>query len=116
MIRNVRMGDIKAVYDLLAYFAKQELRARGSDEIAEPLAAWVKTLPEGSLHAKLEALWTYQHFNQLNEELMRELLGSELPQARTAALRTLYHRHNEVEDSTWRKLIGLGVLTVGSLR
>ena len=25
MIRNARMGDIKAVYDLLAYFAKQEL-------------------------------------------------------------------------------------------
>ena len=25
MIRNVRMDDVKAVYDLLAYFAKQEL-------------------------------------------------------------------------------------------
>ena len=25
MIRNVRMGDVKAVYDLLAHFAKQEL-------------------------------------------------------------------------------------------
>ena len=81
------------------HFAKQELRAQGADEIAEPLATWVSGLAEDALHAKLEALWTYQHINQLNEKLMRELLSSKVPQARAAALRTLYYRNGEVKDS-----------------
>jgi len=102
-IVGAAVGDLlamlKAEEDWTRHFAKQELRARGEVAIEPALSEWVNDLAAGDTHAKLEALWLYQHVNLLNQELLRELLASDNAHARTAALRTLYFRHHEVEDA-----------------
>jgi len=96
---NDLLAMLKADAAWTRHFAKQELRARGEAEIKPALSEWVEGLAADETHAKLEAMWLYQHVNLLDQDLMRELLVSDNPKARAAALRTLYFRHDEVEDA-----------------
>ena len=93
------LAMLKAEETWTRHFAKQELRARGAAAVKPALSEWVAGLAADDTHAKLEALWLYQHVNLLDQDLMRDLLGSDNAHARAAALRTLYFRHAEVEDA-----------------
>lgn len=88
--------------DLIRYHAKQQLRQRDPEQVTKELAAWLGQLdPEdaASEHLRLEALWTYQGLNLLEEDLLRAVLQSTDHRARAAAVRILYHWHQRVPDA-----------------
>lgn len=90
------LGMLSAPEDWTRHFAKRELRHRGAEKVLPKLDAWSAKLKDDAL--KQEALWTYQSLNHLNSKLLDSLLQSENPRYRAAALRVMYHRHQEIED------------------
>ncbi|MFD1139555.1 PVC-type heme-binding CxxCH protein [Larkinella insperata] len=81
--------------------AKQVLKARGAKEVVPALQKWVQELDKNDAqyeHHLLEALWTYQTLEVVNEPLLRTLLNAKTPQARAAAVRALSLWHNQVKD------------------
>jgi putative heme-binding domain-containing protein len=72
--------------------AKRALIERGAKEVLPELATWVKGLDgtDAQLqHHLLEALWTYQGLDQVNQPLLSRLLRSDDFRARAAATRVL---------------------------
>tara|TARA_R110002096_G_scaffold316010_17_gene510442 strand:- start:7053 stop:11594 length:4542 start_codon:yes stop_codon:yes gene_type:complete len=88
---------LSAPEDWTRHFAKRELRHRGAEKVLPKLDAWSATLESDAL--KQEALWTYQSLDRLNPTLLDALLKSDDPRYRAAALRVVYHRHQEVEKA-----------------
>lgn len=106
---------------------KQELSTRPTKEVMAALEKWVGGIDDqlskkfvnglpiidprtssheqfnlelASLHhAKLEALWVCQWHNQVNEQLLRKLLASQLPTARAAAVRVLCYQRDRIPDA-----------------
>ncbi|MGV3557830.1 PVC-type heme-binding CxxCH protein [Larkinella arboricola] len=81
--------------------AKQVLKARGAKEVVPALQKWVQDLDKNDAqyeHHLLEALWTYQTLEVVNEPLLRTLLNAKTPQARAAAVRALSLWHNQIKD------------------
>ena len=70
--------------------AKRALAERDHKEVAAALDVWVSALSpkDGNLqHHLLEALWTYQAIDEINQPLMTRLLHSDDYRARAAATR-----------------------------
>ncbi len=95
-------ADVEKVLELLNSkerkqrdWAKSELRTRGA-EVLPALRAW--TAKQDNESSLLEALWTFQSLNVTEVSLIRQLLKSEDPRIRAAALRVVYHRHEEVPE------------------
>ncbi len=80
--------------DWTRHFAKRELRYRGAENVLPQLKSWAAQATTDA--QRLEALWTYQSLNQVDVDLLEQLLASEDPRYRAAALRVLYHRHADV--------------------
>ena len=82
--------------------AKRLLRERGAEAVRPRLDAWVRALDRSApnaAHDLLEALWTYQAIGVVEPSLLREVLASDDHRARAAAVRVLYHQHNQVDDA-----------------
>jgi putative heme-binding domain-containing protein len=78
---------------------KQVLKARGAKEVVPALAKWVESLDKNDAnyeHNLLEALWTYQTLETVNEPLLNTLLAAKTHNARAAAVRALSFWHNKV--------------------
>jgi len=88
---------LRSEEDMTRYFAKRELGAREAEQVLPALEAWAGQEGRTS-HELLEALWTFQVRNLLEEDLLRKLLAASEPQARAAAVRVLYHWHARVPD------------------
>ncbi|MDB4541354.1 hypothetical protein N9192_00495 [Akkermansiaceae bacterium] len=76
-------------------FAKQELRNRGA-EVLPALRDW--TIQQTDESALVEAMWTFQSLNVTPVELIKKLANSKEAKARSAALRVVYHRHEEIPE------------------
>ena len=82
--------------------AKRLLRERGAAAVRPALDAWVRAIDRntsGATHALLEALWTYQAIGVAEPSLLREVLTADDHRARAAAVRVLFHWHDQVDDT-----------------
>ncbi|MFT5108505.1 MAG: putative heme-binding domain-containing protein, partial [Pseudoalteromonas tetraodonis] len=91
------LGLLRSPEDMTRYFAKRELAGRPDEEVLPALEKWAAN-PGLTTHEQLEALWTSQGRNVLNDALLRKLLAAPEHQARAAAVRVLYHWHSRVAD------------------
>ena len=74
--------------------AKRLLKERGAEEVKPILDTWVARWSDDTpahVHARLEALWTYQAINVVVPVLLDGLLVEADHRARAAAMRVLYH-------------------------
>ncbi|MBD2702067.1 dehydrogenase [Spirosoma sp. BT702] len=81
--------------------AKQVLKRHGAKEVIPVLEQWVSKLDTKDAdneHLLLEALWTYQTLDVVNEPLLLKLLKAEKPDARAAAVRAFRLWHGKIKD------------------
>ncbi|GAB4020014.1 PVC-type heme-binding CxxCH protein [Spirosoma koreense] len=81
--------------------AKQVLKGRGAKAVTPELERWVTGLDKKDAnyeHLLLEALWTYQTLNVVNEPLLLNLLKADDHNARAAALRAFHLWHGQLKD------------------
>ena len=85
------------------YRTRRELRGRAAGEVLPALRRWVVALdPTDARHEHhlLEALWVTWGLDQVDEGLLRELLGAKDHRARAAAVRVLrYNGHRIAHQS-----------------
>ncbi|GAB4026001.1 L-sorbosone dehydrogenase [Spirosoma gilvum] len=81
--------------------AKQVLKRHGAKDVIPTLEKWVAGLDPKATdyeHLLLEALWTYQTLDTVNEPLLLKLLKASDHNARAAALRAFQLWHGQVKD------------------
>ncbi|GAB3928993.1 PVC-type heme-binding CxxCH protein [Larkinella terrae] len=81
--------------------AKQVLKERGAAEVIPAIQKWVQGLDKQDAnyeHNLLEALWTYQTLEVVNEPLLVSLLNAQSHNARAAALRALEFWHTKIAN------------------
>ena len=81
--------------------AKRVLKERGPGTVTSELAEWVARLDSKGPnfeHEKLEALWTYQTLNVVNQDLLVNLLRSPDSRVRGAATRVVRYWHDRLSD------------------
>lgn len=93
---------LKADENWVRLFAKQNLKTRETSQVISALDEWLSTLdtqhPDYD-HHELEALWTVQTLNAIDIDLLKSVLKSKTPGARSAALRVLYYWNEKVPDA-----------------
>lgn len=93
---------LRAPEDLTRHHAKQQLRQRDHGKVSAAVTAWVGALdpkdPQYE-HLRLEALWTLQGINRLDEDLLNAVLKSSDHRARAAAVRVIYHWHMRLPEA-----------------
>lgn len=77
--------------------ARSELRARDRSEALAKLTAWSSTLSDE--YEQMQAMWNHQALNDTATGLIKKLLASTDARFRAAALRVVYHRHEELPDA-----------------
>ncbi|WP_236624035.1 PVC-type heme-binding CxxCH protein [Rhodopirellula baltica] len=87
-----------------AYRVRRELHARPKKEVIAAANAKLADCraTEDDNHDLLELLWLHQAHNQVNEELLTEVLGSDDHRARSAATRVLSYWADRIEGTTQR--------------
>lgn len=81
--------------------AKQVLKRHGAKDVTPALQQWVNGLDPKDAdyeHLLLEALWTYQTLNVVNEPLLSKLLNAKDHNARAAALRAFRLWHSKLTN------------------
>ena len=81
--------------------AKLVLRERKPDEVMPALAAWVEKITGNdsqSDHDRLEALWTCENIDTVNQPLLERVLKSADPHARAAAAVVVGHWAGELHE------------------
>ncbi|MBN8824913.1 MULTISPECIES: PVC-type heme-binding CxxCH protein [unclassified Spirosoma] len=81
--------------------AKQVLKRHGAKDVIPVLEQWVTKLDPKAAdyeHLLLEALWTYQTLDTVNEPLLLKLLNASDHNARAAALRAFQLWHGKIKD------------------
>jgi putative heme-binding domain-containing protein len=76
--------------------ARNELRAR--TDVLPELSAWSSKLTDN--FSRMQAMWNHQAVNHTAINLIKSLIASDDPRYRAAALRVIYHRHEEVTGAT----------------
>ncbi|MFB2117775.1 PVC-type heme-binding CxxCH protein [Parapedobacter sp. 2B3] len=79
--------------------ARQLLKERGAEAVAEPLQSWLDKLNKKSEdyeRLKLEGLWVFQAIDTYNGPLLESLLDAQSHQVRAGALRSLQLWHKQV--------------------
>jgi len=93
---------LKTEEDWVRLNAKQALKHRDREQVMTELDRWITELDENdgkSEHHRLEALWTAQSLSVIREDLLRSVLASRRSEARAAAVRVLFHWHDEIPSS-----------------
>ena len=92
---------LKATEDWTRAQAKLALRERDPREVMPALNAWVRRIrsndPQAD-HERLEALWTCENLNVVDEGLLARVLKSDEPRARAAAVRVVGHWADRLAD------------------
>src|SRR6185312_2086709 len=103
--------DVASVQDLLALLKSPEafprekarlaLRERDPKEVMPALPNFVRRIkssdPDAD-HERLEALWTCENINTVDEPLLERVLKSDEPRARAAATQVIGHWANQLDD------------------
>ncbi|WP_229321196.1 PVC-type heme-binding CxxCH protein [Larkinella knui] len=95
------LETLKVPEDWTRSQAKQILKARGAKDVIPALQKWVQELDKKDAnyeHHLLEALWTYQTLEVVNEPLLLSLLNAQSHNARAAALRALELWSNKINN------------------
>lgn len=77
--------------------ARTELRNRKKADVLPKLKSWSAGLSDD--FSKLQALWMYQSLNITEESLVKTLVASSDYRYRAAALRVIYHRHQDISEA-----------------
>lgn len=99
---NDLLDALKQPEDWTRSQAKQALKAKGAVAVVPALEKWVAQLDKSDAeyeHHLLEALWTYQTLNVINEPLLLQLLSAKQHGARAAALRTLRAWNDKISQT-----------------
>ncbi len=86
----------------IRYSAKRELRQRAPQQVLVALDRWVAELkPDDARyqHHRVEAMWLYRSLGQAKADLIRDLMRSELSEARAAAVQQLRYDHAVFSDA-----------------
>ncbi|PPL03768.1 PVC-type heme-binding CxxCH protein [Parapedobacter indicus] len=103
------LDQLKEYEDRVRYRVRTQLRQLDAEVVLPALNQWIAGLDRrDSLYDqhRLEGLWVYQQFNQLNQRLLEELLNSRHDDIRTAATRVLFFWRNRIKEAE-NKLIDL---------
>lgn len=103
------LDQLKTYEDRVRYRVRTQLRQLSADGVLPALDQWIAGLDRGdSLYDqhRLEGLWVYQQFNQVNEPLLDELLNSSHDHIRTAATRVLFFWQDRIPKAA-DKLVSL---------
>ena len=76
--------------------ARNELRTR--TDVLPEISAWSSKLTDD--FSRMQAMWNHQAVNHTAVDLIKYLVESNDPRYRAAALRVIYHRHQEITDAT----------------
>jgi putative heme-binding domain-containing protein len=93
---------LKAPEEWTRLHAKRVLKSRGRGVLVE-LQSWLQHLDTNDAnyeHNLLEALWTFEHFNEPNAELLRKLLVAKDYHVRAAAVRVLTNWQSTFGDAS----------------
>ena len=96
------LDQLKEYEDRLRYRVRTQLRQFDAEEVLPILDQWIAGLDTRDTlydQHRLEGLWVYQQFNQLNKPLLDELLNSEQDHIRTAATRVLFFWRDRIEHA-----------------
>lgn len=113
------LAQLKLPEYRLRYWAKRELRERGSVEVTAALDHWVAELDAKDprrRHHQVEALWMFRGLGEFRPELLTELLNCEEHHARAAAARMLRHWYDKFEDGGAAALAKAAADPVGLVR
>jgi azurin len=95
------LDNLKAHEDHFRYRSRARIREQAPEQVLPALQGWVNGLdkndPEHEHHL-LEALWLYQDFDQVREDLLRTLLEARDYRARAAATRVLFYWRDRLPD------------------
>ncbi len=83
------------------YRTRRELRGRDPQKVLPQLTTWAEGLDKADPryeHHLIEGLWVSWGLNQVDETLLKQLLGAEDPRARAAAVKVLRYMGHQVED------------------
>lgn len=95
------LENLKHSVNGVRHRTRVELSARNSDEVIAATREWMKDFDvndETEAHHLLEALWMHQQHNVKNEELLNQLLSSDVKHAVVAA-KTVKHFWENVDAS-----------------
>lgn len=99
------LDQLKVYEDGLRYRVRMQLREFTAEDVLPAVDKWIAGLdrndPERDQH-RLEGLWVYQQFHHPNEHLLDELLKSETPAVRAAAVRVLLYWSDALKDAQER--------------
>ncbi|RQP18822.1 MAG: azurin [Parapedobacter sp.] len=102
------LEQLKVYEDGVRYRTRMQLREFTADEVLPAVERWLAGLdendPEIDQH-RLEGLWVYQQFNHPNKELLDNLLKSETPSVRAAAVRVLLYWADALTDAQERLIV-----------
>ncbi|QDU40101.1 Trehalose utilization [Maioricimonas rarisocia] len=96
------VSHLKAPEDWTRHQAKRVLADAAPDDVTAALESFVASLDRndpGYAHHLTEALWAYQTIDVVNEDLLRDVLQSDHPKARAAAVRVLRYWWDRIGDS-----------------
>ena len=98
---NELLEALKLPEDWTRSQAKQVLKGRGAEKVIPALQNWISGLDKNDSeyeHHLLEALWVYQTFDVVNEQLLLNLLNAKSHNARAAGVRVLQSWHNRLAN------------------
>ena len=96
------LDNLKAPEDRFRYRSRAQIRQQAPEQVLPALQQWVSMLDKNSSeyeHHLLEALWLYQDFQTVREDLLQTLLQAKNYKARAAATRVLFYWRDRLPDA-----------------
>lgn len=96
------LDNLKIYEDRMRYRSRAQIREQKSSEVLPELKKWVSGLDKNDKefkHNLLEALWLYQDFDVVEENILKTLLNAKQYQARAAATKVLLNWHERLPGS-----------------
>ncbi|MCH7989377.1 MAG: c-type cytochrome, partial [Planctomycetes bacterium] len=95
------LDHLKDPEDWTRHQVKRVISVRDPQEVSAALNTWVAALDPNAEqfdHHRLEALWSFQTIDVVNEQLLRAVLKSTDGRARAAAVRVLRYWHDKIAN------------------
>ncbi|MBE9461542.1 PVC-type heme-binding CxxCH protein [Dyadobacter subterraneus] len=98
------LDNLKIYEDRMRYRSRAQIRQKNASDVLPALKKWVSALDKNDKefeHNLLEALWLYQDFDVVEENILKTLLNAKQYQARAAATKVLLNWRNRVPGSLY---------------